>query len=89
MSSHRIVRSTISGSALVDVTVADTSVLSSPAMPSTSIVVRDVAASVRFCATVVPSPFRYVICTGAWTLFGFAIRMSVSKNAPVAPSAIV
>ena len=58
-------------------------------MPSTSIVVRDVGASVRSCITVVPSPFRYVICTGAGTLFGFASRMSVSKNVPVAPSAIV
>jgi trans-2-enoyl-CoA reductase len=53
------------------------------------IVVRDVGASVRVSTTVVPSPLRYVIAIGASTPFGLAIRMSVSKNAPVAPSAIV
>ena len=41
------------------------------------------------CGTVDPSPLRYVMVTGAGVAVGLAIRMSVSKNEPVAPSASV
>ena len=41
---------------------------------------RDVGPSVSVCGTVVPSPLRYVIVTGAAVVFGFASRMSVSKK---------
>ena len=64
-------------------TVAD----SSPGISSTRIVVRDVAGSVRVCVTEVPSARRNAISIGAGAVFGFASRISRSKNSPVAPSA--
>ena len=60
---------------------------SSPAIASTSIVVRDIGISVWSCTIVVPSSLRNRMVTGAGTACGFASRMSVSKNIPVAPSA--
>ena len=55
-------------------------------MSSTRMVTRDDAASVEVCAIVVPSSFRKSIEIGTASPFGFAIRISVSKNDPVAPS---
>ena len=82
-----MVRSTTIGTPSVDVTRVDNAADSSPGTSSTSIVVRDNGASVRLTTTVVPSARRKSIVTGASTICGLASSRSVSKNAPVAPSA--
>ena len=82
-----MVRSTTIATPSVDVTRVDTAVASSPGTPSNRTVVRDNGASVRCSVTVMPSPRRNSIVTGASTVCGFASSRSVSKNVPVAPSA--